>query len=75
MPPQLNPAIIATAVVYLVILALLAVLSFARSFVEAAHDATGKACPPHELGYSGTHVLHQADVRCPCCAQNALQVG
>ena len=42
-PPQLNPAIIATAVVYLVILALLAVLSFARSFVEAAHDATGRA--------------------------------
>ena len=48
-PPQLNPAIIATAVVYLVILTLLAVLSFARSFVEAAHDATGKACPPPPL--------------------------
>ena len=40
----LNPVLIATAVIYLVILALLAVVSFARSFVEAAHDATGVGC-------------------------------
>ena len=36
----LNPVLIATAVIYLVILALLAVVSFARSFVEAAHGTT-----------------------------------
>jgi len=41
MPSKVYPALIATAVVYLVILALLGVVSFARSFVEAAHDATG----------------------------------
>jgi len=39
---RIRPALIATAVVYLVFLVLLAIMSFARSFVEAAHDATGQ---------------------------------
>ena len=38
---QLRPALIATAVVFIVLLALIAILSYAHSFVEAALDATG----------------------------------
>ncbi|KAG1681320.1 hypothetical protein FOA52_007366 [Chlamydomonas sp. UWO 241] len=36
-----QPAVIATAVVFLVILLCVAIVSFWRSFVEASHDATG----------------------------------
>ncbi|GAX78297.1 hypothetical protein CEUSTIGMA_g5739.t1 [Chlamydomonas eustigma] len=39
---SLDPIIIGTAVAFLVILFMVAVLSFARSFIEAAHDATGQ---------------------------------
>lgn len=36
-----KPAMIATSVVYLTILVIVTLLSFIRSFIEAAHDATG----------------------------------
>jgi len=39
---SLDPILIGTSVVFLVILVMVAILSFARSFIEAAHDATGQ---------------------------------
>ena len=55
----LNPVLIATAVIYLVILALLAVVSFARSFVEAAHDATGVGWCPLQGHLWRLHMMQQ----------------
>lgn len=36
-----KPAMIASAVVFFIVLTMVAVLSLVRSFIEAAHDATG----------------------------------
>ncbi len=38
-----KPAVIATSCVYLFVVVLLVLLSLARSFIEAAHDATGES--------------------------------
>lgn len=41
-----RPAIIATAVFVLFTIVMITALSFARSFIEAAHDATGAVMQP-----------------------------
>ncbi len=64
-----KPAIIATAVVSLVLVVVLAGLSLARSFIEAAHDATGAYA-------TGRLVVHYVSNHFDsCCSQRSAFVA